>query len=150
MWSSVEDMNQYCIAIMPFHGLLFRGHSKMLYNNNSNCPTQHSYDGGQIWHPEQQRCLWRWCNQVSLYMHLYTISENVVEGTSKLIIYKNAHLTRLHIKGKRYCAHPKYERVLRLIEEKRRQRQAHASWTGIWGCLPIHFTVFLFLLCLMY
>ncbi|XP_062384452.1 C-C motif chemokine 27b [Sardina pilchardus] len=39
---------------------------------------------------------------------------------------------KLHVKGRRYCAHPKVLKVLEMLEEKRRlQRQARASWTGI-------------------
>ncbi|XP_031414476.1 C-C motif chemokine 27b [Clupea harengus] len=38
---------------------------------------------------------------------------------------------KLHVKGKRYCAHPKVLKILQVIEVWRGQRKAHTSWTGI-------------------
>ncbi|KAG5261762.1 hypothetical protein AALO_G00288060 [Alosa alosa] len=38
---------------------------------------------------------------------------------------------KLHVNGKRYCAHPKVIKILELLEKRRQRRQARASWTGI-------------------
>ncbi|KAL2087691.1 hypothetical protein ACEWY4_016519 [Coilia grayii] len=38
---------------------------------------------------------------------------------------------KLHVKGRRYCADRNVIKILQVIEERRRQRQAKASWTSI-------------------
>lgn len=61
---------QINVSFLDFLGLAFlpRGDPKVLCENNSICAHVLPEAGGQIWHPEQQRFLWHWCCQVSVWM----------------------------------------------------------------------------------